>query len=339
MPSAASGNREAPLAPAPPSLASPSLGAPAASATNSTSAPSSIATQGLSRGVGVGTKPAPLSPVDVPAAEPDDERLWSVTTIIGALDRPALMYWAAEQSAELAVKVRGSLDARVKEEGEAAVIKWLRDARFRRPKDQRSAAELGTAVHDACESYALTGERPAVDDEVLPYVIQFERWCQEFQPEYQAAELTVYSRYGYAGTLDAMMRVSGMRLIADYKSTRKSWDDKGNRTAPYPEVALQLAAYRHADFAAAWRPRRHEVFKRRYYLLGEAEKALSVPVPEVDGGIVIQITPEWCGAFPVACGPEMFDQFLFTLEAARFVFETSKTVIGALLVPPARSAA
>lgn len=327
---AASSGREAPLATAPPSSASPSLnGAPAASAE-----------EAVARRSTASDTPAPLLPIDVPAAAPDDERLWSVTTIIGALDRPALMYWAAEQSAELAVKVRGSLEARVQEEGEAAVIKWLRDARFRRPKDQRSAAELGTAVHDACESYALTGERPAVDEEVLPYVIQFEKWCQEFQPEYQAAELTVFSpTYGYAGTSDAFATVCGMRVILDYKSSRKSYDDKGDPTTPYPEVSLQLAAYRYAELAAVFRPRRTELYRRRYYLLSQQEREQAVPVPEVDGGIVLQLTPEHAHAYPIRCDRALHEQFLFVTEAARWSFETSKSVIGARLVAPARSAA
>lgn len=284
--------------------------------------------------------PAPLLPVDVPAPAADDLRLWSVTTIINAIDRPALMYWAAEMAAECAVAVRESLDARVREEGEEAVVKWLRDARFRRPKGKRSATELGTAVHDACELYAITGERPTVDDEVLPYVIQFEKWCQEFQPSYEAAEMTVFSpTYGYAGTADFFATVGGVRLIGDYKSSRKSYDDKGNPTSPYPETALQLAAYRGAELAAAFRPRRIEIFRRRYYLLSEAERANAVPVPEVDGGIVLHITPEHCQAWPVKCDREMHEMFLYVLEAARFVFDMSKRVYGPVLQPPARSAA
>lgn len=277
----------------------------------------------------------PVLPLDVKAPAPDDQRLWSVTTIINALDRPALMYWAAEQAAECAVSVRGSLDARVREEGEPAVVKWLRDARFRRPKDKRSATELGTAVHDACELYALNGERPVVDAEVLPYVIQFEKWCQQFQPTYEAAEMTVFSpTYGYAGTLDAIATVGGSKVIIDYKSSRKSWDDQGNATSPYPETALQLAAYRYAELAAVWRPRRTEIFRRRYYLLDPTEKTQAVPVPVVDGGIVLHITPEHASAYPVRCGPDMHEAFLFVLEAARFAFETSKHVYGPVLQPP-----
>lgn len=264
----------------------------------------------------------------------DDERHWSVTTIIGCLDKPALLYWAAEQTAVAAVNSARTLEARVEEEGVDTVVKWLRDARFRRDRTQRTAAELGTEVHAACEAYALTGQRPDVDAEVQPFLDQFDRWAQEFQPVYQAAEVTVYSpSYGYAGTCDAFLTVGGVRCIVDYKSSRKSFDNRGNPTTPYPEVALQLAAYRHAELAAVWRPRRMEQYRRRYYLLGAAEREMAVPVPEVDTGLVIHITPDHCDAYPVECGPDIFESFLFVQEAARWQFQTSKTVIGRPLEP------
>ena len=264
----------------------------------------------------------------------DDERHWSVTTILGCLKAEGLLYWTAEEAAKAAVNSAASLQARIEEEGREAVIKWLRDARFRRAKGERTAAELGTEVHAACEAYALTGQRPDVDAEVQPFLDQFDRWAQEFQPVYQAAEVTVYSpSYGYAGTCDAFLTLGGVRCIVDYKSSRKSFDNRGNPTTPYPEVALQLAAYRHAEMAAVWRPRRMEQYRRRYYLLGASEREMAVPVPEVDTGLVIHITPDHCDAYPVECGPDIFEAFLFVQEAARWQFQTSKTVIGRPLEP------
>lgn len=267
----------------------------------------------------------------------DDERMWSVTTIIGALDKPALLYWAAEQTATCAVDQLDTVRAMVNDGDRADTIKWLRDARFRRPKGERTAAELGTAVHEACEQFALTGTRPEVDPDVAPFLDQFDRWCQKFSPTYEAAEVTVYSpRYGYAGTCDAFLSVDGVRFIVDYKTSKKSYDARGKATGPYPEVALQLAAYRHAELAAVWRPRRMEQFRRRYYLLGEAEKAMAVTVPEVDTGLVIHITPEHCDAYPVDCDASVHRSFLYVLEAARWQFQTSKTVIGLPLQPVAK---
>ena len=82
-----------------------------------------------------------------------------------------------------------------------------------------------------------------------------------------------------------------------------------------------------------------EQYRRRYYLLGAAEREMAVPVPEVDTGLVIHITPDHCDAYPVECGPDIFESFLFIQEAARWQFQTSKTVIGRPLEPAKESAA
>lgn len=270
--------------------------------------------------------------VDVKTPDADDLRFWSVTTIIGTLAKEGLIYWSAEEAVKAAVRVAKSLPARIEEEGEEAVIKWLRDARFRQPKGQRSAAELGSAVHAACEEYALTGVRPEVDDEVLPFLEQFDGWCERWQPEYFMAEASVYNlTYGIAGTLDAGLTIQGVPLVTDYKSTRKDVDGSGRPTGPYPEVGLQLAAYRHMELVATFAARRYERFRRRYYLLSEAEQALSAPMPKFDGGLCIHITPKRCVAYPVRCDEEVFESFLYVLEGARWALETSKSVIGAPL--------
>lgn len=277
---------------------------------------------------------------DTAKPTPEDLRLWSVTTLIGALDKPALIYWSAEQTALAAVEHHDAWRGIEESSGTAEAVKWLTGARFRTPRGQRTAADLGTAVHAACEEYALTGRRPEVDAEVSPFLDQFDKWLHEFQPEYQATEVAIYHPgYGYAGTCDCFLTIDGVRFIGDYKSTRKATDKQGRPAPAYPEVALQLAAYRHGEAAAVWRPRRYEQFRRRYYLLSPEERAAAVPVPEVEHGLCIKITPESCIAYPVECGPEIFESFLYVLEAARWQQELSKSVIGAPLVAPGREAA
>lgn len=299
------------------------------------------------------TPPAPDTtalgqpPIDGNAAQ-DDLQLWSVTTILGALDKPALLYWSAEQTALATIHSeatwRGMLEdddpGCLHDSAQCPAVKWLRDARFRRPKGQRSATELGTLVHDACEKYALTGTRPDVDEEVRPFLDRFDEWLSRFQPSYQATEVAVYHpQLGYAGTADAFLTIDGVRFIADYKSSRKSVDDRGKPTTPYPEqVGLQLAAYRHATHAAVWRPRRMEKFRRRYYLLSPDERALAQPVPEVDTGLVVHVTPDHCEAYPIQIGDEAFESFLAAQDAARWLWQTSRTVMGDPLVPAPQEA-
>jgi len=265
-----------------------------------------------------------------------DQHLFSVTTILKVLGSEGLIYWAAEQAALKGVKLHRSLATRIAEEGEDAVVKMLRDARFDRgTPGQRTAAELGTACHDAFENYAKSGHRPDVDDEVLPFLDQFDRWCQLFQPSYVAAEMTVYNpSFGYAGTLDSIFTVGGVTFLGDYKTTRRSFDKQGKPTHPYPEAALQVAAYRHAEVAVPARPRRFEKFRRRYYLFGDLERQASVAVPHVDAGLVVHVTPDHCVAYPVSCGQPTFDAFLDVLAVARWKFKYESAVIGEPLDQP-----
>lgn len=290
-----------------------------------------------------------LDAVEVDKPDDDDITLWSVTTIIGALDKPALLYWAAEQSASAAVDNLATWQAMLEDRGKEEAVKWLRDARFRQPKNILGAAVLGTITHNVCETYALTGVKPDrefirelvahhgtpqtdLDSEtsvVTAMLDQFDGWLHRFQPQYQATEVCLYSpTYGYAGQADAFLTIDGVRFLADYKTTRQPFDSKGNLKTPYPEqVGLQLAAYRNAESAAVWRPRRFEKFRRRYYLLSSSERELAVPVPEVDTGLVIQLTPESCESYPIRCDSEVHTAFLYVLEAFRWMNETSKTVM------------
>lgn len=317
-------------------------------------------TAAINHGTDADTQAIGQEAVDVTQAEPDDLTLWSVTTIIGALNKPALLYWAAQQTAEAAIDRAATWQAMVEDGDRAGAVKWLRDARFRAPRTQLSSASLGTVAHSMCEQYALTALRPTkeqvtemvireggtevdIDSEVdvLGKMLnQFDDWLNRFQPSYQATEVCCYNpKYGYAGQMDGLLTIDGVRFIFDYKTSRETYDSRGQLKKPYPEqVGLQLAFYRHAEFAAVWRPRRMEKFKRRYYLLSPSEQELAVPVPEVDTGLVIKLTPESCESYPIRCDGEVFMAALYVLEAFRWLQETSKTVMGDPLLPPSARA-
>ena len=268
----------------------------------------------------------------------DDNRLWSVTTILKSFgDSEGLIHWTAEETAKAAVGSLKTLTAMAADDPDAA-IEWLRGARFRASRGQRSATKLGQDVHSACELYVVTGKRPdpgtplpngVLDAEVAPYIDSFELWLDRFQPAYTAAEVVVYNeRYGYAGQTDGYATVQGTPVIIDYKSAKTSFDGRGNRRKPWTDVAMQLAAYRHAPKAAVWRARRFENYGRRYYLLNAEERELAVDTPSVDGGLVIHLTPDHADVYPVDCGPDIFDAFLYAIEGARWTSVTSKRVLG-----------
>lgn len=275
--------------------------------------------------------------VDAKATAGDD-RLWSVTTILKSFgDSEGLIQWTAATTAKAAVAKIRTLNAMAAEDPDGAIT-WLKEQRFATVKGARSATKLGTACHAAFEHLVVTGQRPTpgtplvegvMDDEVAPYLDSFERWLDEFSPEYLAAELTVYNeQYGYAGTADGFAVVDGIPVAIDYKTSRESFDGRGNRKKPWTDVALQLAAYAACPTAAVWRARKYEQWSRRYYLLNADERELAVPAPTVEGALCIHVTPEHADVYPIEIGDHVFEAFLYAMEAARWSLETSKTVIG-----------
>jgi hypothetical protein len=180
----------------------------------------------------------PFETVDVPEAGPNDEHFFSVTTILKALSSPALEYWAIRMCAMEAIDKQPTWQAMLEDSGRTETIKWLCGARYRRPKLELGADQLGTVVHRVCEEYALTGRKPTrewvtglVQSHAAPTVDldaevnvvgrmlnQFDNWLQRFTPEYTAAEMPVYNeQFGYAGSLDAILTIGGVRLLTDYK--------------------------------------------------------------------------------------------------------------------------
>lgn len=272
------------------------------------------------------------------SAVPSERRLVSVTTIISALDKPALPAWAAKATARAAVENAGDLSRRVAQEGESSVVDWLAGARFRPAPGRRTAADLGTAFHAAAERFALTGERPSgeVDGaDVESLFGPFESWWSTFKPRVVATELTVFNEtQGYAGTCDLIAEVAGRRYLIDYKVRSASFDRRGDPVRPYPEVALQLSAYRHAEFCVEGEPRRSERGRRRQYLLGQPERQMAAPMPAVEAGVAIVVTPDHCTAYEVECGPAVFEAFRHLVAVSQWATEGSRRVIGRAFIAP-----
>jgi hypothetical protein len=191
----------------------------------------------------------------------------SVTTILSrGIPKPALMHWAA---IEVAACAMDNLPALVRARGpqaRAEVQDWLRHAAERK---RDTAADLGTTIHGFLEAQILGQPTPEYTDVQRPFIDAFGRFLDDWQPVYEATELTVASTvHGYAGTLDFIAHIPALGvglLLGDYKTGK----------AVYPEVGMQLAAYRRAD--VGWtRP-----------------DGVQVTPPETPGGaVVLHVRPD-----------------------------------------------
>jgi hypothetical protein len=261
------------------------------------------------------------------------QRLWSVTSLIktGLGTSDALVGWVGRTVAEYAVDNVDAWSALAKADRDGAV-KLLVDSRYRK---SGVAMARGSDLHGAAEMLAL-GQEPDVPIEIVPYVEQYRRFLEDHEPGFVMAEAPVYSpSYFFAGTLDGIAEIGGRRVVFDVKSTDRGPDSEKMRP-PYPEAALQLCAYRHAEWVGVLSEQRYASGKRYYLFDPEAQHE---PMPETDGAVVVVISPYDYRVIPVRTDEAVWRAFLQVRECARWQMETSKGVFGPPITAPLRGAA
>ena len=180
--------------------------------------------------------------------EIDGVKYPSVTTVLNVVNKPAIGFWYRKE-ALLEVErnwetLASKLTAGVHIEDALKEITAL--AKSKPDEILQEALDIGSEVHKHLEfitkKWIATGKMQVgglvVSTEAVDNCLQaFYHWAEmhKFQPI--ESELTVYSKkLGYAGTLDAIGKVDGKLAVVDYKSSK----------ACYPEMGMQLSAYRHA---------------------------------------------------------------------------------------------
>jgi hypothetical protein len=259
-----------------------------------------------------------------------DLTLWSVTTIIRQIGgAEGLINWAVGKTADAALEDQAIWQAMVDKGQHKEARAYLAGARWRpRPGCSLTDAEAGSLFHRLAERWIFDGRRPPCDNrEVNALLDSFGKWLDSAQPTFDALEMTVYNPLeGYAGTLDAIISVDGKRFVLDYKTSLDP--DEGKRKKPWHSVAPQLAAYRHAQFVAVWKARCEERYSRRYYLLSEDERANALPMPEIEGGYCLHVTPWHEDLYYVRTGDDIYrDGFLSAVDAARWTLRLADTAI------------
>jgi hypothetical protein len=232
------------------------------------------------------------------------EKYWSVTTILGGgLPKKALVYWAANEVANFACDNTSEIASLVAKDQRDAAYDMLKRSPWRKTE---KAADLGTAVHEAVEAHLKQRPMPTWPLPIRPRMEAFVRFMDDYQPHVEMAEQAVFNRTErYAGTLDLVLGLTlpGADAPGVYETDTKSGKDV------YPDMGLQLAAYRHSEFCG---------------LPDGSER----PMPATDGGLILHLSTD--GSYRLVemrCDDQVFRSFLYIREVYRFVEETSKTML------------
>lgn len=178
------------------------------------------------------------------------ELLPSVTNILGATPKPALVRWAANTERELVIEAAANLyedapiDIKMSRPAYIATLQQRLTKQRAWQKELQKAADIGTQAHALIEwnlrreLLQKVGPEPLVDEKALWAFMAWEDWRNKTNLAPLAIEQTIWSLdYGYAGTMDlfAELDIDGkrQRAVIDWKTGK----------AIYGEALLQSAAY------------------------------------------------------------------------------------------------
>jgi hypothetical protein len=200
-----------------------------------------------------------ITRVDGPAGrfyQVGDQLLPSVTHILSAVSKPALIYWAANEERKLVAGAAADLYADFAREivppvmPREAYLATL-GARLGSAKAHQKllakAGDIGTEIHKLIEwtmrtaTGATAGPKPVVSDAALWGFMAFEDWAKSVSLKPVLIEQTVYSTvHGFAGTMDVLARVHGVLTLLDFKSGKAVYDEAHLQSAAYQTALIEM---------------------------------------------------------------------------------------------------
>jgi hypothetical protein len=232
-----------------------------------------------------------------------------VTSVVGMLPKPFLAYWQAKMVAELAVDSLDFIQQMADRDRDGAV-QYLKGAANRYTKVR---ANVGSDAHDLFERMIRGQHIGRVHPDMAPYQRNFGAFLDDVQPELVRAEDVAWSdEHRYAGSFDGILRLrldergkpakhgEPALVMADWKTSKST----------YPDVALQMSAYAHAEHIISPDGSREDM-------------------PDFDGAVVLHITPDQAAFKPVRIDQaDVFAHFLSLRHTFEWVNKVSKTVLG-----------
>lgn len=189
----------------------------------------------------------------------DGKRATGVTTILGAINKPALVDWAAKMAYQ---------DCQENNYSHEEISRIIKEKDYAHKKRSGAAMDIGTLAHADVEAYIRykMGETSefSINPETAHIVQPFIDWAEgrvelkakshkyardsiEIVPsniKFLLAEQSVFSpKYFYAGTFDFLCEIDGKKYICDFKTSTGIYGR---------EYFYQTAAYRNAIGELGW---------------------------------------------------------------------------------------
>ena len=220
----------------------------------------------------------------------DGRPIPGVTTLIGGgLPKPALTYWSAQTVAEYVADHDAEIE-QLRGMGRGPMVAALKEVPWQK---RDKAAIRGTDVHDLAERL-VAGEEVDVPEHLTGHVESCVRFLDEWQPTPLVVERPLAHRaHWWAGKPDLIARMPNGEVWL--------WDYKTADSGVFPETALQLAAYSHAEFYVD-------------------EDGNEQPLPHIDRCAAVHLRADGYSVIPVKADDDAYKTFrhiAFVANAAK----------------------
>lgn len=237
------------------------------------------------------------------------EEFRSVTTILGAANKPALNNWIVKQVANYALDNLDMLVKMVGEDRREAAFELLKASRYASSKE---AADIGDRAHKIIEELAL-GNDPEIPNDGVYVRKMWDELNEEFDIEVVYAEATLINRtIGYAGSADLMVLIRRKGLNPEtgvvYPWKRAIVDAKSGKSI-YDSVALQLVAYAKAE----------------QILLPSGEE---ISMPAIQETYALHVRPRSWALIPMKYDLATWNAFQAHVGVDRWIAKDARTAVG-----------
>lgn len=162
------------------------------------------------------------------------ETIPGVTSILGILSKPALIFWASNCAADYFK----SMIEPGKSYDEIELDKIWQSAKKAHTQKKTDSANLGSMVHKFVEQY-IKGENPPIpiNLEMKGACQRFLDWVSQHNVKFLSSEQLVYSqKHKYAGTADFICQIDGKLWLGDLKTSSAIYDEYYAQVSSYLEA-------------------------------------------------------------------------------------------------------